>query len=116
MPFQMQININTGVSPDTVTFDPSRLEVKVGDQIFWSNNDSKPHWPGLRKTDESIDETFFMPNQIAPDSSSSTFSPGPPATDPVYRITEYALDYVCSLHCVQGESCTEQGKIVVRTL
>ena len=85
MAAQMQININSGVSPDTVklppaqdvweslqrrvsvdpsplkvSFDPSPLDVEVGDQIFWTNNDSQPHWPGLKKPDGSIDETFFM--------------------------------------------------------
>lgn len=110
MAAQMQININPGDAGSPVTFDPPSLPVEVGDQIFWTNNDENlPHWPGLKKTDGSIDETFFMRNQIAPASSSTIFSPGPPATDPVYRITEYQLVYVCSLH--QGE----QGTIVVRT-
>lgn len=108
MPFQMQININSGVSPPTVTFDPSPLAVKVGDQIFWTNNDSQPHWPGLKKQDGSIDNTFFMPYQIAGasdtgSSSSPTFSPGAAET----------LVYLCSIHCQPGESCSEAGVIEV---
>ena len=75
--------------------------------MFWTNNDSQPHWPGLLK-DGSIDETFFMPNQIAGasdigPSSSSTFSPGVAGT----------LQYVCSLHCEAGQPCSEEGTIVV---
>jgi plastocyanin len=134
MPFQMQININSEVRPDTVelppaqdvwaslqkrvkadvlalkqvSFDPSPLDAQVGDQIFWTNNDSEPHWPGLKNEDGSIDETFFMPYQIAGasdmgPSSSPTFSPGVAAT----------LEYVCSLHCEAGQPCNEAGTIVV---
>ena len=133
MPFQMQININSKVSPATVklppaqdvwaslerrlrsdrapqnqvSFDPSPLDVKVGDQIFWTNNDGQPHWPGLLNQDGSIDETFFMPNQIAGasedtgPSSSPTFSPGVAAT----------LVYVCSIH--REPPCSVEGKIEV---
>ena len=69
MAAQMQININSVVSPDTaklppaqdvwaslerqlrfnasppnrVSFEPSLLAINVGDQIFWTNNDSQPH-------------------------------------------------------------------------
>jgi plastocyanin len=131
MPFQMQININSEVSPDTVklpppqdvwaslerrvsfdpsppkvSFDPSPLDVKVGDQIFWTNNDSHPHWPGLLNQDGSIDETFFMPNQIAGasdmgPSSSPTFSPGVAET----------LVYVCSVH--REPPCSVEGTVEV---
>jgi plastocyanin len=127
MAAQMQININSGISPDTkklspaqdvweslqrrvsvdpsppkVSFEPSPLDVEVGDQIFWTNNDSQPHWPGLKKEDGSIDNTFFMPNQIAAasdmgPSSSPTFSPGATGT----------LVYACSLHS------SEEGTIGV---
>ncbi len=126
MAAQMQININGGVSPDTVKlppaqdvwaalerrlsfhpsplkvrFDPSPLDVEVGDQIFWTNNDAQPHWPGLKKPDGSIDETFFMENQIAGGDSSATFAPGVAET----------LVYVCSLH--REPPCSEAGTIVV---
>jgi plastocyanin len=127
MAAQMQININSGISPDTkklapaqdvweslqrrvsvdpsppkVSFEPSPLDVEVGDQIFWTNNDSQPHWPGLKKEDGSIDNTFFMPNQIAVaadmgPSSSPTFSP----------VATGALVYACSLHS------SEEGTIGV---
>ena len=59
------------------------LDAKTGDQIFWTNNDDEAHWPGLPD-----DDTFFMPNQIAPGSTSSIFAPGLAET----------LNYVCSLH------------------
>ena len=130
MAAQWQININPVVSPDTVelppardvwdslerrvgvapsppkvSFEPSPLDVEVGDQIFWTNNDSQPHWPGLLK-DGSIDETFFMDNQIAGASdmgasSSQTFSPGVAGT----------LEYVCSIH--REPPCSEAGTIEV---
>ena len=128
MAAQMQININSGVSPDTVklppaqdvweslqrrvsvdpsplkvSFDPSPLDVEVGDQIFWTNNDVQPHWPGLKKPDGSIDESFFMEYQIAGGDSSATFSPG----------VAGPLEYACSLHCTPGEPCSEEGTIVV---
>lgn len=127
MPFQMQININSVVGPDTVklppaqdvwaslerrvnvdpsppkvSFDPSPLNVVVGDQIFWTNNDSQPHWPGLENEDGSIDTTFFMPYQIAGGDTSPTFSPG----------VAGALKYVCSLH----RACSPVGEIVVAEL
>lgn len=127
MPFQMQININSEVSPDTVklppaqdvwaslqrrvsfdpsplhrvTFDPSPLAVNVGDQIFWTNNDSQPHWPGLKNEDGSVDNTFFMPYQIAGDHTSPTFSPG----------VAGRLEYVCSIH--RDPPCSEPGTIEV---
>jgi plastocyanin len=127
MPFQMQININSVASPDPVksppaqdvweslarrvssapsplnrvSFDPSPLAVNVGDQIFWTNNDSQPHWPGLQNEDGSIDETFFMPYQIAGDDTSPTFAPG----------VEGELKYVCSIH--RDPPCSEPGTIEV---
>jgi len=127
MPFQMQININSGVSPDTaklpsaqdvwaslqrrvsvdasplhrVSFDPSLLAAKVGDQIFWTNNDRQPHWPGLKNEDGSIDDIFFMPYQIAGDDTSPTFSPG----------VAGRLEYVCSIH--RDPPCSEAGTIEV---
>ena len=90
MAIQRQININK--NGDTVTFDPPDLAANAGDQIFWTNNDDTAHWPGL-----SDNQTFFMPNQIAPGSTSSIFAPSRPDT----------FDYVCSLHA--GET----GKITV---
>jgi plastocyanin len=96
MPFTWTININKGQAG--VTFSPNPLtNVAQGDQIIWANNDTNPHWPGLVNEDGSIDKTFFMPNQIAANSTSPTFSPGVTAT----------LNYACSLHL------TERGSIQV---
>ncbi len=108
MPFQMQININSGDPGGPAKFDPSPLNVQVGDQIFWTNNDCRPHWPGRKNQDGSIDKSFFMPYQIAAvsdmgPSSSPIFSPGVKET----------LVYVCSIHCTAGQPCDESGTIVV---
>ncbi len=97
MAIQQKIKINK--SGTGVTYDPAVLKVRLGDQIFWINNDDKPHWPGLLNADGTINKTFFMPNQIASGSTSTTFSPG--------RDNE-ALNYACSLH--RGES---GGQIIV---
>ena len=75
-----------GASP-RVTFDPNPLPVMQGDQIFWGNEDSKPHRLGL-KTNSGVDDSFFMGHPIAsaPDTS-NTFSTTVPGT----------LTYVCTL-------------------
>jgi plastocyanin len=96
MPFTWTININKG--PTGVVFSPNPLtKVATGDQIIWANNDTIPHWPGLVNEDGSIDKAFFMPNQIAANSTSPAFSPGVAAP----------LNYACSLHP------TERGSIQV---
>jgi len=99
MPFTWQININqTPAVTPSVTFDPNPLNnVEVGDQIIWTNNDDAPHWPALKNSDGTIDNQYFMANQIAPNSPSDTFLPA----------ASGRLDYVCYLH--QDET----GAIVV---
>jgi plastocyanin len=87
MPFTWTININKG--PTGAVFSPNPLtNVALGDQIIWANNDTIPHWPGLVNEDGSIDKTFFMPNQIAANSSTSAIGLGKATT----------LNYACSLH------------------
>jgi len=96
---KIDINPNPGGNP-RVKFDPDPLQANTLDQIFWTNNDSQPHWPGLLKADHTIDKTFFMPNQIAQDGNTSTvFSPSQAGT----------LNYQCSLEGHQNET----GSIVV---
>lgn len=98
MPFQWLININKKpVPPPGIQFEPNPLSnVALDDQIVWANNDSVAHWPGLLNSDGTINKTFFMANQIAPQSSSDTFVVGASGT----------LKYVCSLH--PGETGTIQ--------
>jgi len=88
MAIQRQININK--SGSSVTFSPDPLAANALDQIFWTNNDDKAHWPGLADdTGKVTNPTFFMPNQIAGKGDSSPiFSPAGAAT---YK-------YACSLH------------------
>lgn len=101
MPMQRKISINENPYGDSprVVFDPDPLEAKKQDQIFWTNYDTEQaHWPGRLLDDGTIDETYFMPNQIAPNGdSSSSFSPS----------TARTLNYACSLHP------DERGSIVV---
>jgi plastocyanin len=85
MPFQWLININPNVTkPPNANFNPNPLpKVQPGDNIVWANNDSVPHWPGV-----AGNTSFFMPNQIAPNSTSSAFSPTAAGN----------INYFCSLH------------------
>jgi plastocyanin len=83
MPFTWQININKTTGSGFV-YEPNKLTgVAVDDQIIWTNNDDKAHWPGI-----AGNNAYFMPNQIAPDSSSDTFIPGVNGT----------IHYIDSLH------------------
>jgi plastocyanin len=94
---QITIRTNPGGSP-RITFDPDPLQARTSDQIFWTNGDSQPHWPGLVKSDGTVDKTFFMPNQIAQGGD----------TSPVFStIVTGTLNYACSLH--PGET----GRIVI---
>ncbi|HKV10305.1 MAG TPA: hypothetical protein VJ725_19345 [Thermoanaerobaculia bacterium] len=96
MPFQWRITISR--TAQGVVFNPDPLQAKTRDQIFWTNNDTEAHWPGLLQSDGTINTTFFMPNQIAPNGgTSSTFSPSVPSS----------FKYACSLHP------NEQGTITV---
>ena len=85
MPFSWLININTK-SPTSATVHPNPLNASVGDEIVWANNDGRAHWPAL--ANGTLNPTFFMPNKIAPHSSSSSFRPGDAET----------FNYVCSIH------------------
>jgi plastocyanin len=78
-------------------FQPSHLIVNEGDQIYWVNNDTDPHWPGLLNADGTINKTFFMQSQILPADSSTVFA----------LSVEGDFTYSCSLH--QGE----MGRILV---
>ncbi|HEY6971751.1 MAG TPA: hypothetical protein VJA94_21245 [Candidatus Angelobacter sp.] len=94
MPVQRQININKKPNgPPGITFDPNPLNANTRDQIFWTNNDSQPHWPGLLNSDGTINTTYFMPNQIAPDSTSPIFSPSVATTGKGGQ----PLNYKCSI-------------------
>jgi plastocyanin len=70
-------------------FSPNPLtQVALGDSVFWSNDDTEPHWPGLADGSGTIvNPLFYMLNQIAPDSSSTAFAPTEAGT----------YIYVCSL-------------------
>ena len=94
---------------EVVKFDPPVLQANPRDQIFWSNEDDVPHWPGLSKVvpdqptltaDDKRD--FFMTNQIAGGSTSSIFAPAPD--------TAVTFDYACSLH--SGETGTIKVTVV----
>lgn len=95
MPFPSTIDI-TSNAPGPAQFSPSQIDIDVGDQVHWANDDTVPHWPGLYFNGQ-INPTYFMPNQIAPDSSSDNWTPNGPGT----------YTYECSLHP------NESGTIVV---
>jgi plastocyanin len=96
MPNQLQIKITKVAA--VVTFSPNPQPAVAMDQIFWTNNDDTPHWPGLLNGDGTINTTFFMPNQIA----------GNGDTSPIFApSTAITYQYVCSLHP------NEKGTIVV---
>ena len=94
MPFNWRINITKNPKsggPAIFTFEQIPPQVQVGDQVFWSNQDTVPHWPAT-----ADNPTEFMSNQIAATSTSPGFSPNAAGT----------ISYICSLH--KGESGTIQ--------
>jgi plastocyanin len=95
MPFTWRINITpnpTPGGPAQFQFDDPSPDVVTGDSIIWSNQDTVPHFPCL-----ATNQTLFMSNQIAAQSTSPSFVPRSDGT----------ITYICSLH--QGET----GTIVV---
>jgi plastocyanin len=89
MPFTWRINITKNPKkgkPAIFTFEETP-EVEVGDAVFWSNQDKVAHWPALVEQDDA-----FMPNQIAPKSTSPIFTPNVTGT----------ITYICALHKDEG--------------
>jgi plastocyanin len=85
-----------GASP-RVTIAPNPLQANPSDQIFWTNDDTQAHWPGVPGN-----PTFFMSNQIAPGGDVS----------PVFStIVVGTLNYICTLNGHQNET----GSIVIST-
>lgn len=102
MPFTWRINI--AKTETGYTYAPNPLDqVAEGDEIIWSNADTVPHWPGLLNADNTINTTYFMPNQIAAESPSTTFVPSAVGT----------LTFVDSLDTSESPL---KGSIVVSTL
>ena len=94
---KIRIRPNTAGASPKVVFDPNPLTADSGDQIFWVNEDSQPHWPGRLDGTGNINKTFYMPNQIAPNGDvSSGFSPSVPGP----------LPYACSLPGHENETGT----------
>ena len=102
MAIERQITITTappGSSP-RITFAPNPLQANQADQIFWTNNDSQPHWPGLVDATGKIQPNFFMTYQIAEGGGTSTiFSTTVAGT----------LNYVCTIAGHEHET----GSIVI---
>jgi len=96
MPFTWRINIKpnpTPSGPAIFEFDQPP-QIRVGDQIIWSNGDSVAHFPAPDSSAFS-----FMTNQIAPQSTSPAFSPGTLGT----------VTYHCSLHPTEKSSYVVQS-------
>ena len=75
MPFTWEITIDKALGSPGFAYTPNTLSVALGDQVFWTNNDDVPHWPGAPGN-----PAYFMANQIAPNSPSTTFVPGATGT------------------------------------
>jgi hypothetical protein len=79
MPFTWQININKSPGGSGYVYAPGILTgVAIADEVHFTNNDDKPHFPGLVDTTAIAGSptTYFMANQIAPHSSSTAWVPG----------------------------------------
>lgn len=88
-----------GGSP-RVTFDPNPLQANQADQIFWTNNDTVAHWPGLVDGNGNVQPQFFMSYQIAGGGGTST----------VFSTTVLGtLNYICT---IAGHE-NEKGSIVI---
>jgi hypothetical protein len=70
--------------------------VRPGDQVFWRNDDTQAHWPAAPGVQ-------FMPNQIAPNSSSQAWVADVQPTSLTYRDT------------LDTSGSAPPGKIVVST-
>ncbi len=74
--FTWQIVIKKSATAPGFAYDPNPLtKVEVGDEIIWVNDDDKPHWPGAPGKPAA-----YMANQIAANSSSTTYVPTAAAT------------------------------------
>lgn len=98
---QWRITIDPNpAGPAPVKFNPDPRPAKTLDLVFWANNDRVAHWPGLLKDDGTIDATFFMPNQIAPNGDVS----------PTFAAAQaFTYNYACSI----AGHANEKGSIVV---
>jgi hypothetical protein len=78
MPFSWQISINK-IKGGGYVYAPAVLNpVAIADEVIFTNNDDKPHWPALVDiTGTAANPTkYFMAHQIPPHTSSSTWIPG----------------------------------------
>ncbi len=96
LPIPWTINISPAAG-GTAKFHPPQITIAVTDQVHWANGDpANAHWPGLLFNGQ-LNKQFFMQNQIAPNSPSTTWTPSGTGT----------YTYECSLHP------HERGTIVV---
>ncbi|MEA2719500.1 MAG: Cupredoxin-like domain [Candidatus Eremiobacteraeota bacterium] len=70
-------------------FAPSPANVNAGDDVFWDNEDSKPHWP----TPAGAAKDYWLDEPIQPHQPSDGIS-----------METGTFTYVCSLH--SGETGT----------
>jgi plastocyanin len=80
MPFTWKISITKVANPQPTkraAFSPDPLvDVQIGDQIFWSNDDDEAHFPTPGIPTSPLVTPPLVSNQIAPNSTSSAFAPG----------------------------------------
>ena len=105
MAIERPITITTkqgGGSP-RITFSPDPLQAKEADQIFWTNNDTQPHWP--MRTDGTLPSQIWMEYPIPRDTSSSGVTFFNPDTITNQR-TPYTVEYFCAVEGHEGETGT----------
>lgn len=77
MPFTWQIRIEKSANPAGYLYSPAVLtQVAIGDQIVFTNNDDRAHFPGLLAGPAGpANPTYFMAYQIPGGTSSNACIP-----------------------------------------
>ncbi|SPF51765.1 hypothetical protein SBA4_470014 [Candidatus Sulfopaludibacter sp. SbA4] len=95
--------INIDPSGQSAVFNPSTQAVDAGDQVSWTNNDSKPHWPGLLNPDGSFVGLVDRELTTSPPFNVSSVWSAPARVDSNGNQISYTLTYVDRYdHNMQG--------------
>ena len=82
MPFTWQIRIEKSASSAGYLYSPTIIpDVSIGDQVIFTNNDDRPHFPGLLAGPAGpANPTYFMAYQVPGGASSNACVPSMPGT------------------------------------